>query len=63
MEKYQELEAVQYLPWKHVQPINCETGQYVTSSSLQLLKRENDQEIKYSQSLLRALRSLHVTEP
>lgn len=40
MEKYQELEAVQYLPWKQVQSINCETGQCLTSSSIQLLKRE-----------------------
>jgi len=26
MEKYQELEAVQYLVWKQVQLINYETG-------------------------------------
>lgn len=40
MEKYWELEAVQYLLWKQVQPISCETGQCLTSSSTQLLKRE-----------------------
>lgn len=40
MEKYREPEAVQYLLWKQVQPISCETGQCLTSSSMWLLKRE-----------------------
>lgn len=40
MEKYRELEAVQYLLWKQVQPISCETGQCLTSSFTWVLKRE-----------------------
>lgn len=39
MEKYQELETVQYLPWKQAEPINCETGRCLTSSSIHLLER------------------------
>lgn len=40
MEKYRELEAVQYLLWKQVQPISCEIGQCLTSSFTWVLKRE-----------------------
>lgn len=62
MEKYWELEAVQYLLWKQVQPINCETGKCLTSSSTLLLERVTNK-LDAAQSLPWALRSLHVTEP